>query len=242
MIPLLKALIGPCGLIWLGLMAAAGLAVYKRQRGLAIVLLVLFLAFSVFGNTFVANTALSSLENRYAGINAYEQGKFDVVIVLGGATFTGPGGQPQLGPAGDRVMLGARLYLSGKTERLACTGVSADPDLPDPAAEYLTIWRELGIPVEDIDQLGGRNTAEELDEIERLLRDRPDARAGLVTSCWHMRRVMAWADHNGISLFPLPSGVRRREPRWRTAHIVPRAEGFVANQFALKEILGTPWW
>src|SRR5690606_35385752 len=100
--------------------------------------------------------------------------RFDAVIVLGGGTGSTPRGEAQLGDAGDRVLLGARLYRRGRTPLLVTSG-SAIPGVSthDSVAATTRIWRELGVPAEAIVEVeGARTTSEEARLHTALVRER----------------------------------------------------------------------
>lgn len=235
----LKQLIAPCGLVWLGLMLTTWLSWRACKRVLFACNLALLLAYTVLGNPWLGATALSRLDSRYSSIDSFAGEPYDAVCVLGGGTFTSRHGHAQLNSQGDRVMLGARLYLTGRTKVLVCTGRFGSSSFPDPADEYAEIWRDLNIPAEAIIQVGGRNTVEEIAEIERIAQQHGWKRVGLVTSSWHLRRAMAHANSRGLRLEPLPAAASSKSPTWSFRdHTVPQAKGFLANQFAFKELLG----
>ena len=201
--------------------------------------LALVLAYTAFGNPWIGQTLLSSLDSRFTRIDPFAGGAYDAVCVLGGSTFRSPLGRAQLSSGGDRVMLGARLYLTGRTRLLVCTGGDGDDSSPDPADECAEIWRDLKIPAEDIIRVGGSNTIEEIDEIQRIAGEHEWTRVGIVTTGWHMRRAMAYAKSRNLELEPLPAAVSGRSPAWSLRYdTIPQARGFLASQYAIKEILG----
>ena len=63
--------------------------------------------------------------------------------------------------------------------------------------------RQLGVGDEDIIEVGGINTAEEL---RHLADERLDGqRVGLITSAWHMQRALRQARAQGLELEPVPA-------------------------------------
>lgn len=237
-----KQLLAPCGLIWLGLIAAAWLALRSRRRRLLVANLILLAAYTLCGNVWLGQTFVSWLNREHAEIDPYAGGPYDAVCVLGGGTCRAPHGKPQLSASGDRLMLGARLYLTGRTDLLVATGRIQVGPRRDLAGETAEIWGDLGIPAEAILRLGGRNTFEEIEEIRLAAAVHQWKRIGLVTSCWHLRRAMALAEAKGLSLDPLPASVPRHRPGFRLLyHLIPQAQGFLAHQLAWKEVLGALW-
>jgi len=143
--------------------------------------------------------------------------------------------------SGDRVVLAARLYHSGKTRLLAATGERISQLTskgPNPADETAEIWQGLGVPGGDILRLGGRNTSEEVTAVRDLMRQNQWTRVGLITSAWHMPRTMQLAARHRLDLQPLPTGFRGIPGRFTVLSLVPSPGGFASNQLALKEILG----
>ena len=159
------------------------------------------------------------------------------MIVLGVGTVKTPAGGEQLGLAGDRVVLGARLYRRGLARRLVTTGQSFTASGPSPAEQTTAIWRDLGVPSSDILQLGGRSTQEEMLAIAQLIEQEDWQRVGLVTSAWHMPRAMRLAGEQSLSLTPLPADFRQDYELWAAVILVPDATSLQKTSIAMKEFL-----
>ena len=237
----LTALAMPTGLIWLGLIALTWLAWRQKQRAMLISLSVLLTFYTLAGNGELTKLLFVWLERDYAKTNPFEQRPYDTVFVLGGGVDLGANGLPQLETAGDRAALAARLFHTGRAQRLVTTGMPVlgprgEPrDLAEATAE---IWRQWAVPEEDILQLSGRNTREEMAAIRQIVEKHPEwKRLGIVTSAWHMRRAMRLAKNNDLSLEPLPANFRGTAPRWRVWSPIPSGDGFFNCQQACKEIL-----
>ena len=128
-------------------------------------------------------------------------------------------------------MLGARLYLSGKTKRLICSGESikglSNPQEPNAAQQTLAIWADLQIPREAITIIRGRNTSEELQQVRKLVdgrlgRDRIE-RIGLVTSAWHLPRAMRLAKAQQLTVTGLPADFLSDKPFFSPLRFIPSA-------------------
>ena len=114
-------LVLPSGVIWLGLMAMIGLPGLNRWgRAFAALVLVVY---RVAGNAWAGAWLLGGLESPYAAMTRPAQ-PFDAICVLGGGSSATPNGDAQLGPAGDRLIVPARLFLSGKAGHLVASGLS----------------------------------------------------------------------------------------------------------------------
>lgn len=238
----LTCLAMPCGLIWLGLIALTFLAWKRKQRAIFVSLSALLVFYTLAGNEEITKLLFVWLERDYAKIKPLEQGPYDAVFVLGGGIDVAANGEAQLSLSGDRAGLGARLYHSGRTERLVALGmtVSGPQNAPrDLGEEESRIWQQWAIPGDGIFRLSGRNTREEMAAIRQFAEERPEwERLGLVTSAWHMRRAMRLAKNNGLSLEPLPADFRGNAPQWNPwSLIIPSDAGFRNSQLACKEIL-----
>ncbi len=233
---IVKALILPCGLIWI-LMIVALLSGWRHRDTSAYRMLVLiFLIYSVAGNSWVGNRLLHWLEQDYRDVQPLQQTRFDAVFVLGGGTHVSPTGMPELSLAGDRVMLAARLFRHDKADYIVCTGREATYSGADQAA---TILQDIGVPQDRILQLDGSNTKEEIALIAQMVEERGWSNVGLVTSAWHMRRALALAESKKLELQPLPANFRGSKGGWNWATAIPTASGLEENQVGCKEVIGS---
>ena len=228
----------PPGLVWLALMALAGWpGLVRRARALAALVLIVY---TLAGNAWLGAFLLGRLEAPYAGMSR-PSGRFDAICALGGGSSARPDGRAQLGPAGDRLLVPARLYLSGLAGELVASGrnvtdISGSRSLADDTAE---IWRDLGIPQNAITRLSEpRTTQEEIREYRKLITSRQWRRVGVCSSAWHLRRVERICRSQGVDMIPVPadflSGPLPRSP----LYAVPQARGFQNVQKALWEYLG----
>lgn len=238
----LTCLAMPCGLMWLGLVALTLLAWRRKQRALLVWLSVLLAIYTLAGNNELSKLLMRWLERDYARIRPLEQGPYDAVFVLGGGVGIAINGDAQLESSGDRAALGARLYHTGRTQRLAASGMTvAGPrdESQDSAEATAAIWREWAVPEEHILQFRGTNTREEMSAIRRLADEHPEwKRLGLVTSAWHLPRAMRLAKKQGLAMEPLPANFRGTAVDWSPwLLIIPNADGFLNGQLACKEIL-----
>lgn len=238
----LTCLAMPCGLMWLGLVALTLLAWRRKQRALLVWLSVLLAIYTLAGNNELNKLLMRRLERDYARIRPLEQGPYDAVFVLGGGVGITIDGDPQLESAGDRAALGARLYHTGRTQRLVASGTMVPGprnELRDLAEATAAIWREWAVPEEHILQFRGTNTREEMSAIRRLADEHPEwKRLGLVTSAWHLPRAMRLAEKQGLAMEPLPANFRGTAVDWSPwLLIIPNADGFLNGQLACKEVL-----
>ena len=239
---LLIALAMPSGLLWLGLFFAGYMSMLQRRWGLSLLLWSFFVSYGLSGNTIVGNWLVKTLEEKYYHSNPLDAETFDLLVVLGGGTDPLEDGTVQLGgSAGDRVMLAARLYHRGKAKRLVVTGVAVTREGLDPlggakAAER--IWKDLGIPPSAVTKIGGRNTSEQIRELQTFLQDHSAARIGLLTSAWHLPRALRLAKGQGLELLPVPAAFETGQPSyWMVSALVPNPGGFQKTNLAVKEYL-----
>jgi uncharacterized SAM-binding protein YcdF (DUF218 family) len=231
-------LVLPSGVIWLGLMAMVGWPGLNRL-GRAFAMLVLIL-YTLAGNAWTGAWLLGRLESPYAAMARPSQ-PFDAICVLGGGSSATPNGDAQLGPAGDRLIVPARLFLSGKARHLVASGLSVTDiggsrSLADDTA---AVWLELGIPETAITRLSKpRTTAEEIRAYKELIAVNSWKRVGVCSSAWHLRRVEKICRSEGIGMVPVPADFLSAPLPWTPMYAVPQARGFQNVQKALWEYLG----
>lgn len=229
----------PTGLLWLGMLGAIFFGIYKKNGRLLATSSIFFVVYTLIGNILLGGLLVAVLESDY-DIAVFEQDPFDAVLVLGGGA-SGDAEFAQVNDAGDRVVVGARLYHARLTPLLITSG-SSIPGLghfTDVSVATRTIWTGLGIPNEAILQLPDpKNTREEIAALKILKEQEGWERVGLVTSAWHMRRAMKLARKEGLDVHPLPADFRTRIVWDGILSIVPDAHGFALVQRACWEFLG----
>jgi len=234
----LALLVLPPGLLWLGLMVLAGWPGLKRWgRCLAVLVLI---GYTLTGNAWLGGWLLGRLESPYVAM-AQPAERFDAIFVLGGGSSARPDGGPQLGPAGDRLVVPVRLFLAGQAGHLVASGLNVtdsggERSLADDTAK---LWCELGIPETSIIRLSKpRTTREEIQAYKALIAARSWQRVGVCSSAWHLRRVGKICRSEGIHLIPVPADFLSAPLPWNPLYAVPQARGFQNVQKALWEYLG----
>lgn len=242
----LTALAMPCGLIWYLLSFAVFLAVVSRQKLLAFVTIFTWLLYTALGNGYVSCWLAQNIEAPFITISPLDEDPFDCVVVLGGGASMAVNLRHQGNSSGDRIILAAQLYHTGKAAALICTGVRIEALSnvnADPAETSRDVLIGLGVPVEDIEMVGGRTTAEEMKTLgERF--SGTDLRVGLITSAWHLRRAMRLANKNGFHPEPLPADfMAGPDVPWTLAgkinSCIPQADCFTWNTRIAREYLGS---
>lgn len=228
----------PVGILWVLLSGIALLGWARRSRALIFVGLVSWLVLTVAGSPILATMITRSLEDRYREIHPLEvEEPFDAVIVLGGGTAVTPSGEPALGPGGDRVMLAARMYLTGKTKLLICTGRTLKDDgTLGPSESTHIILKDLGIPASALLELEGRTTSEEMVAIREWQEENDARHVGLLTSAWHLPRAERLAAASGVDVEPIPADFKTYE-LWDSRRLMPSSTALEESSIMLKEYL-----
>lgn len=240
----LSLVVMPLGLVWLGLGGMAAAAWRQRRSRLAAAAGVLWLGLTMAGSVPLGGLLVGLLQKPFVGTDPFQAGSFDAVAVLGGGVALDRAGRiAVVRQAGDRVILGARLYNTRHTNLLIATGpilkLKAGAEVSYPAA-VRSLWSQLGVPEDHILIVEGpRTTAEEIVRLARLVRGRHWKRVGLVTSAWHMRRALKLCRRQRLDVTPLAADFVAHDDPIRLRAIVPQEEGVSLVQLASWELLGT---
>lgn len=236
----------PITFLWLVLWAVAAFSWMFQHKRFAATLFMVWLGFTFVTSPLTSYLLAARLERGVEDVQVEAVPSLDAIVVLGGGTTESPSGRAVVGGAGERVILGARLYHAGKTPLLVTTGESikslrvAQPGRPerDGADETKEIWIGLSVPEETIKMMGGRNTREEmqvLKEWRKGLRD--EAQIGLITSAWHMPRALRLAEKEGLEFIPLPADYIAGRPPANVIELLPSGGAAGKLEMILKEYL-----
>lgn len=240
---LLTQAVMPCTTVFAVLAMASMYAFCRVGRFAGWTMVAICCMYSVIGNVWVGTWLLRTLETPYVNLRPLDGPRYDVLVVLGGGTNIGAHGVVQLGPSsGDRVMLAARLYHRGLAGKIVCTGTElaggSARHAIGPGEETRSILFDLGIPLSAIQSGEGRNTFEEIQYLRRILPTfGENARVGLLTSAWHLRRAMRLANDAGLHVEPVPSDFGSARYPYHLIYLFPNPDGFRMVQCALKEYL-----
>jgi uncharacterized SAM-binding protein YcdF (DUF218 family) len=228
----------PMGLLFA---AAWAVAVWRLgSRGPARGAVAVAVAVTVVGNEPLGQGMMQLLEAPYQE-DPFAQGTFDAVVVLGGGAQGAAHGHGELGPSGDRVFLGARLFHAHRTPVLVATGTPIAGFLKpfDSLSTTTTLWRDVQVPADAIVTVNDtRTTSEEARAVAALVRERGWTRVGLVTSAWHMRRAERLFRAAGVDVVPVAAD-HRGEPTWEGLYsVVPVGNGAYLQQKAAWEWIG----
>lgn len=236
-------LLMPAGLIWLALIIAVAVS-WRRCSPLRVLLQTgILLAYTLAGNIHVGHALMRHLEKQVPDSHRLPDAPFDAACVFGGSTELDPFGRPELACSGDRVIAAARLYHAGLTKLLVASGVSADsPSGPRSLAEETRqIWLSLGVPDAAILLVPEPCwvTSDEARAFKRLKAERGWKSVALVSSAWHLPRIMRLAEREGLVGTPYGSDWRGREHVFQPQDCVPQGAGFWRVNLAAWEFVGS---
>lgn len=231
----------PAGLVFLALFLAGVVAFDRRYRGWAAVFFALFVGHGLSGNAYLGGWLISRLQRDVEPVDWRNGPAFDAVLVLGGGTGAGRlPGTHQLSAAGDRVMLGARIYHARKTRWLVASGHSiAGLEPIDLSEATRAIWTEIGVPADRILRLREPTiTREEIEAFDRLVSERRFSRVAILSSSYHLSRAMRHAERIGLVASPIAADHRRWPQTFTDIDLVPHRTGFLTVQTACWEMVG----
>lgn len=187
----------------------------------------------------VANAIGVSLESAVAPQPLKAIPTADAIVVLGGGigranevTYV-----PECYRAADRAVMAARLFHAGKAPVILPSGeISAEAEKP--------LLETMRVPASRIlCDVESRDTAENAQQVVRLLQQRKAKKMLLVTSAWHMRRALMMFEGSGLEVIPvgcdyeatLARSDAAKRPLWMK---LPSAAALEDSCVYLKEYLG----
>lgn len=233
----------PGGNIVLGL---AGLALWRRSRMLAAVLLSASLAsLWLLSTPKVADGLYASVEGvapRPIGAPVAEG--IGAIVVLAGGRSHGPEyGGDTVGPHSlERLRYGARLHRETGLPLLLSGGRVYDEPASEASLMGDVLTNELGVPVRWLEE-SSRNTAENARESAALLAAENIRAIILVTHAAHMPRALREFEKQGLQVHGAPTGYRSGgEAPPRITEWLPSANALEHSRAALHERLGSLWY
>jgi uncharacterized SAM-binding protein YcdF (DUF218 family) len=183
------------------------------------------------------------LESEYAYRPAAELPVADAIVVLGGGVrgYAGPSlPLVDLNRAADRELFAAQLYharkaklilLGGGADAISRTGVSA--------LGMKTFLINLGVPSSAV-MVGAtsRNTAENLEEVVRMMNSFHGRSVLLVTSALHMPRAFWLFSRSGLLVTPAPTDFEVVKTPFSLYRLLPDAEALENSTRAARESAG----
>ncbi len=226
--------------IFLVLLLALVIRLYRRQRQSALLLLSFTIFFYLCTIPAVADPVVRSLEARYTPPTVFSG---DVIILLGGgATMDTPNidGHGHLsGYAANRLLTAAQLYhkyklpiLTSGCKVLETTGTEAEISR--------TILLGLGIPDDKIIvENQSLNTTQNAKYSKKLLNSYGLSQPLLVTSAFHMPRAVLQFQKEGVPVTPWPTDYQANVHSlisW--FDFVPSSSALTTIALSIKEYLG----
>ena len=105
----------------------------------------------------------------------------------------------------------------------------------DEAAEILI---GVGVPKQAILRMEGENTSQEMANLKTWMeKSGTSGRVGIVTSAWHMSRVMRLAQTNNLEVFPIPANFLSTPPAPSPNMVVPSSGNMMVTAKASREYL-----
>lgn len=198
----------PIGFLWSLLVLGTGWSLWKRRwrSGLLPGMLAAFL--SVAGSTAIPARLLASLERPYAHVDLTKVPVCDAVVMLGGTHNYSPSDafKLDLAQAADRIIMSLELMRQQKGKTLVLGGGGREIDgKQHPDAQLLQDWfAAWGLPTAPVSNLGiCRNTRDEAERVQALVKERGWQRVIVVTSGYHMKRAEAIFRKLGVSIVPV---------------------------------------
>jgi len=237
-------LLMPIGLLWSALALGGVIALVQRQWWTSGLTSAAFLVLTIGSSPWFGDHFMQHLEAGIPRTPLADVAPVQAVFVLGGATTLNALGEPQLGHAGDRVFVAAKLFRMGKTPVLISSGsgypgIDSERDL---ASETAHIWRDLGIPSDAIEELPGPiNTVQEIEAYRDLCRARGWTNVALISSAWHLPRALQMCRALGLTVVPIGADWRGSNTSLSVLSLMPTGHGAATMQLACWEWLGAIW-
>lgn len=234
------ALAMPVGFCWISLVTITYFLIVNNRKWFGLICLLLSLTLSIAGSPYLTRGLADSLEERFVGFRVDEAPEYDILVLLGGATEYNRNLETQLNVHGDRVLVAFQMYLKGKCQRIICTGSVirslAKPGDPSPGEQSRDLLVRIGVPAEQVELLDGRNTSEEIKNLAAKY-GKSGLKIGIVSSAWHLPRVMRLAQRYHLKADPIPSNFISGETRFNVTALIPAAAPLAANTVLIKELL-----
>ncbi len=231
----------PVFICWALMIMLTCVAYAINQRWMFRSLFVVIILYWIASSAWLSDWLVARIESSITPWSVDHDPPLDTIVVFGGGTGLSPHDQAQVSSAGDRVVRAARLYHLGKTKRLITTGASLDQtDQPrrNPSVQTREIWEQLQIPSESISEIGGINTFEELQQLRSHPWAQPPQRVGLLSSAFHVPRIVRLAKAAGIDGIAVASDYRtNNDSTYRIRDFLPSAGSAIRLEMVLKEHL-----
>jgi len=232
-------LLMPAGLCWMMLIALTVAALIAQRWWSAGLVGATLILYTAAGNVWVGRALIVGLEHQVLpGPELTAMTPYDAVFVLGGGTEVMPDGSPRLGDSGDRVIVAARLHLAGTAPLLVTGGKSVDGER-NLGNEVRILWQGLGVPSSAIlIEPEPRITRDEIAGYHRLAEKNTWKRVAVISSAWHLPRVLDHCRRLNWDVTAIPSDARSAPYPWEFRWLIPQHRGFSTMEIACWERLG----
>jgi len=226
---------------WIVALLLCGLFIRKKKYRRRIIITAMFL-FILFTNGRLFVLAISAWSKAYNNPVATAQ-PYDIAIVAGGSVgYSAQWHQLDYNEKGDRITEAIRLYRMGIIKKIYFSGEAAFNESNGVcyAAEFMTYMEQMGVPREAIilDQKA-RSTRENIINISALLANqRPQTPLLLITSGWHMRRLLQGFKGSGLNLVPYGVDVPSWDSNFTWQDLLPSWEVALEWQKLIHEMVG----
>ncbi len=206
-----------------------------------------FLILGILSTPVAADRLLRSLEGQYPYIPITTCPSADAVFVFGG--MLGPrdraDGSVAWNEAAERFDRAVRILKAGKANTMVLSGgPNRYEGGPDEGELLRQEARDRGVPADKLLVTSATwNTRSEADDICQLAREMRWKRILLVTSAYHMPRVMRLTGTCTAERVPIPVAYQTSDPdtSWaesRLEYYLPQAQGLFHSELALREYFG----
>lgn len=214
----------------------------KKKKFRRRILISSILLFILFTNGRLYVLAITAWSNAYNNPLPIAQ-PYDIAIVAGGSVgYSAQWHQLDYNEKGDRITEAIRLYRLGMIKKLYFSGEAAFNDLNGVcyAPEFLTYMQQMGVPREAIilDQKA-RSTRENIINLTALLKNQhTQTPLLLITSGWHMRRLLKGFSGSGLDLVPYAVDVPSWDSTYTWQDLLPSWDAALNWQKLIHELAG----
>ena len=211
----------------------------KRKKYLAYALLI----FIVFGNQFIYNSLLSSLEAEPYDQQLFPE-KYEAGILLGGyGKYGHKSKRMELGESADRLSQCLALYHSKKIKKIIVSSGAFSPEYPEKKEALITkdFLIKAGVKAKDVlVETESLNTYQNARYTKSIIAEANiEGPFLLITSSFHMRRAKACFDTQKIETICYPVDYHAEKRKFDLEfHILPNTQTLVNWKILLKEIVG----
>ena len=198
--------------------------------------------FLVFTNGLLLSKAVMAWSAPYLQMNDTNR-IYELAIVAGGSTgYSDVLQQVDYNERGDRMTEAIRLYRLGKIKKLYLSGESAFNIINSVsyAPQFLAYMQEMGVnPTDIILEKHARTTRENILNLKLLLPENSGTTPVLlITSGWHMRRLLKGFEGSGFYLVPYAVDVSGPGPHLGWQDFLPSWQAALGWQKMIHEIIG----